>query len=70
VDIGKIVFVQSWYMVRAGIVEDALAIEGRECVSDHEDGIRWVAIHGFEHSVKIVGLPNAERLHGDPERYS
>ena len=55
-------------MMRAGVVEHTLAIEGREPVSDHEDGIRRVAIHGFEYSVKIVGLAHAERLHRDPER--
>jgi hypothetical protein len=55
-------------MVRAGVVEHALAIEGREHVSDHEDGIRRVAIHGFEHPVKIVGLAHTEGLHRDPKR--
>src|SRR5215470_7230681 len=66
--IGDIVFVEGWNMVRAGVVEYALAIEARECVRDHEDGIRWVAIHGFEYPGKIVGLAHAERLHRDSKR--
>src|SRR5262245_56696953 len=66
--IGDIVFVEGWNMVRAGVIEHALAIEGREHISDHEDGIRRVAIHGFEHSVKIVRLAHAEGLHRNPKR--
>src|SRR5215472_15226580 len=66
--IGDIIFVEGWDMVRAGVVEHTLAIEAREHVSDHEDGIRLVAIHGFEHSIKIVGLAHAEGLHRDPKR--
>src|SRR6516164_10715275 len=66
--IGDIVFVEGWNMVRAGVIEHALAIEGREHISDHEDGIRRVAIHGFEHPIKIVGLAHAEGLHRDPKR--
>src|SRR5215471_3544529 len=64
--IGDIVFVEGWNMVRAGVFEHALAVEGRERVRDHEDGIRWVAIHGFEYSDKIIGLAHTECLH----RYS
>src|SRR5262245_19331305 len=66
--IGDIVFVEGWNMVLAAVVEHALATEGRERVSDDKDGIRWVAIHGFEGSIKLVGLAHAERLHRDPER--
>jgi hypothetical protein len=53
--------------VRAGVVEHALAIEGCEHVGDHEDGVRPVSIHGFEHAVEVIGLTHAERLHRDPE---
>src|SRR5262245_18910779 len=54
--IGEIVFVERRNTVRAGVVEYALAMESRERVRDHEDGILWIAIHGFEYSGKIVGL--------------
>src|SRR5262249_34861342 len=61
-------FVEGWNMVRAGVVEYALAIEARERVRDHEDGLRGVAIHGFEYPGKNVGLAPPERVPRDPKR--
>src|SRR6266571_2573870 len=66
--IGNIVFVQCWDTVCASVIEHALAIKGSERISDHEDGVWRFAIHGFEYSIKIVGLAQAERLNRDPER--
>src|SRR5436190_24375185 len=55
-------------MVGGGVIEDALAVEICEHVGDQKDGVRRVAIHGFEHPIEVVGCAHAERLNRYPNR--
>ena len=55
-------------MVLGRVIDHALAIEIREHVGDHENGVRGFAVHGLEHPVEVVGRAHAKCLHRRPER--
>src|SRR5262249_44048425 len=65
---GEIVFVKGWNTLRAGVVEDTLAVEVCEHVGNQKDRLWPVASHGFEHAVEVIGFSHAKGLHYHADR--